>query len=160
VGIVIVGVIAAVLVFLATRGSSGSPSSTPHNVGRTAHRGAGSAAHHATGAGTSAGGPAALHVDVLNSTEISGLAHRVATTLQEHGFQQAQALQGHPAGTYSTTVVEYAPGHASDAERVARALGVEAGALRPMEAAAQPLTPGATVVVVAAGGEGSGGSTG
>jgi hypothetical protein len=160
VGIAMVAVITGVVVFLVTSGSSGSPSSTPHNVGRTTHRGAGSVAHHATGAGSSAGGPAALHVAVLNSTEINGLAHRVATTLQEHGFQQAQALQGHPTGTYSTTVIEYAPGHVSDAERVARALGVEAGALRPMEAAAQPLTPGATVVVIAAGGEGSGGSTG
>jgi hypothetical protein len=99
-----------------------------------------------------------LHVDVLNSTEVTGLAHRLATTLRERGFAAAQALQGRPAGTFTTSVVEYAAGDTAAAERVARALGIEAGAIRPLEASTQELAEGAAVVVIAAQAEGATGS--
>jgi hypothetical protein len=158
VGLVVAVVVAAVVVLLATGGSSGSPRSSSGQPASRGHHRSAPAAHRTGGA--AAAGPAQLHVAVLNSTEINGLAHRVATTLQQHGFHQAQALAGRPPGTYSATVVEYAPGHANDAEGVARALGIEASGVRPIESSTQPLTPGASVVVVAAGSEATGGSTG
>jgi hypothetical protein len=152
-------VLAAVVAVILTSGSSGSPRSAANRAPSTSHHHAGSV-HAAHAPAAPAPAAAQLHVVVLNSTEINGLAHRLATTLQERGFRQAQALGGRPAGTYSTSVVEYAPGYTSQAESVARALGLEAGAVRSMESATQSLTPGASVVVVAAGNEAAGGSTG
>ncbi len=156
-GMVLAAVLAVALVALITTGSSGSPSHTAGNTRRPSHAPGHVASQHAASA--TPAGPAALHVAVLNSTEVTGLAHHLAATLQEHGFSQAQALSAHPPGTYTASVVEYAPGYAGEAEGVARALGMEASALRPMEAATQPLTPGASVVVVA-GSEAASGSTG
>jgi hypothetical protein len=149
-------VVVAALAIVATRGSSGSASNSSGQ--RAVQRHNGSASAH--GRGGAAAGPAQLHVVVLNSTEINGLAHRVAATLQEHGFHQARALTGRPAGTYSASVVEYEPGHVGDAEGVAHALGIETSGVRPIESSTQALAPGAPVVVVAAGSEAAGGSSG
>ena len=158
-GVALVVAVVAVIIVLSTGGSSGSTHSPSATAPRSSHARHGSAPSHA-GSAAAAAGAAQLHVDVLNSTEINGLAHRLATTLQEHGFQQAQAVTSRPAGSYSASVVEYAPGYSGEAENVARALGIETGSVRPMESVTQSLTPGASVVVVAAGSEASAGSAG
>jgi hypothetical protein len=155
-GLAIVAVVAATLAIVATGGSRGSPSRSSAQPAAQPH--SRSAASHSSGG--AAAGPAQLHVVVLNSTEINGLAHHVAATLQEHGFRQARALAARPPGTYSASVVEYEPGHSSDAEGVARALGIETSGVRPIESSTQALAPGASVVVVAAGSEAAGGSSG
>jgi hypothetical protein len=158
VGGVVVVVIIVLVVVIATGGghSSGTGKSSASNS-------SGSSAAKATnarnaGAAANAVSAAHLHVDVLNSTEVTGLAHRLATTLRERGFAAAQALQGRPAGTYTTSVVEYSAGETGAAERVARALGIEAGAIRPLESSTQELAEGAAVVVIAAQAEGATGS--
>jgi hypothetical protein len=83
---------------------------------------------------------------VLNGTETTGLAHRVAGQLQQSGYTKSVALAGRPSGANQTTVVQYASGHRADAEGVARALG--AGQPQPMEAAVASLSGSATVVVI------------
>jgi hypothetical protein len=158
-GVALVIAAAAAVIVLTTGGSSGSTHSPSVVATHSAHARHAPAPSHSGSAGA-ATGAAQVHVEVLNSTEINGLAHRLATTLQEHGFQQAQAQAGRPAGSYSGSVVEYAPGYSGQAENVARALGIETGSVRPMESGTQSLTPGASVVVIAAGSEASAGSSG
>jgi len=152
-------VLAGVLIAVLASGSSGSSHSSASTGTHSASARHAPGASHG-GASTAASGPAQLHVVVLNSTEINGLAHRLAATLQEHGYTSAQAQSAHPSGSYTASVVEYAPGYTAEAEAVARALGIEASGVRPMESTTQSLTPGASVVVVAAGSEAAGGSTG
>ncbi|MHB8491608.1 MAG: LytR C-terminal domain-containing protein, partial [Solirubrobacteraceae bacterium] len=110
---VILGAVAAlaivvVVVILATSGSGSSPSGT--SAATTASTRSSHRAQTSAPAEGGAGGPQALHVVVLNSTEISGLAHRLASRLQEHGYKHAEAQNGRPEGAFSTSVVEYAPG--------------------------------------------------
>jgi len=93
--------------------------------------------------------PAELQVTVLNATEINGLAHKVAARLQSAGYSRAQALNGRPSGSFTTTVVEYGHGLRQAAERLARALALEGGAVKPLEGGVASLAGGAQVVVVA-----------
>ena len=83
---------------------------------------------------------------VLNGTETTGLAHRVSSALQQRGYSQANALNGHPPGSGQVTVVEYASGHQAEAEGVARTLSVKD--VQPLEAAVAGLAGSAQVVVV------------
>jgi hypothetical protein len=83
---------------------------------------------------------------VLNGTETTGLAHRVSSALQQRGYSQATALSGRPPGTNQVTVVQYASGHQSDAQGVARSLSVSQ--VQPMEAAVSSLSGTAKVVVI------------
>jgi hypothetical protein len=85
-------------------------------------------------------------VTVLNGTETSGLAHRIAAQLHQSGFTRAAAVSGRPPGANQVTVVEYASGHRSDAQAVARALGV--GQPQPIEETVSSLGGSASVVVV------------
>jgi hypothetical protein len=87
-----------------------------------------------------------MAVVVLNATETTGLAHRVASQLQGDGYSQATAQGGRPAGGNQTSVVEYGEGHQADAEAVARSLGVKQ--VQAEEAAVSPLAGSATVVVI------------
>lgn len=144
----------AAAVVLTGGGSSSHPSATATSAG-----GAGAVAHTHTAATPSAATLAAqLRIDVFNSTEVPGLAHKLAGTLRERGFVAAQALATRPPGTYSTSAVEYAPGYDTEAERVARALGIETAAVSPLQAGTQALAGGASVVVIAAQAEGSAGA--
>ncbi len=93
-----------------------------------------------------AGNPAETIVTVLNGTEKPGLAHRVSGQLQQSGYSQANALNGHPSGANATTVVEYANGHQGDAEGVARSLSVKQ--VQPLEASVATLAGSAKVVVI------------
>jgi len=103
--------------------------------------------------------PGEVAVTVLNPTEINGLAHRVAAQLQGAGYTRAQALNGRPPGTYTTTVVEYKQGFKGAAERLARALALEGGSVRPLEGGVAALAGGAPLVVIATGSAGEEGQT-
>ena len=70
---------------------------------------------------------------VLNATEAEGLAHRIASELQQSGYSQATALDGKPPGSGQVSVVEYASGHQAEAEGVAHSLSVTH--VQPIEAA-------------------------
>jgi hypothetical protein len=138
---------------------SGGGSKSSQNSANSQTSGAGPAVHTHVAATPSAATLAAqLRIDVFNSTEVPGLAHKLAGTLRERGFVAAQALAARPPGTYSTSVVEYATGYDAEAERVARSLGIETAAVRPLEAGTQALAGGASVVVIAAQAEGASGA--
>jgi hypothetical protein len=126
----------------------------------------GSSPHGATGAATTIAGqsipkrkpakvpakpakatpPAETDVIVLNGTEATGLAARVASQLQQGGYSQAAARYGRPPGANDATVVEYASGHQADAEGVAHSLSVSH--VQPVEQAVAALSGGAKVVVI------------
>ena len=83
---------------------------------------------------------------MLNGTETQGLAHRVASSLQQSGYSQAAAQSGQPPGNGQVTVVEYAEGDRAAAEAVARSLSVTQ--VQPMEVAVSNLANSAKVVVI------------
>ena len=101
--------------------------------------------------------PAETHVVVLNATETNGLAHQLSANLQQSGYTQSAALDGHPTGR-STSVVEYESGHHTEAEHVAQTLGI--AQVSPLEGTVMPLAPGATVVVIAGADQAAAGSEG
>lgn len=152
VGAVIAGVVAIALV--AT--SLGSSSSSSKGEQR-ASTNAAARSHHSGGSAharsqpseptTPAVSPAETQVAVLNGTNTTGLAHRLAASLQQSGYSQATPLDGTPPGSYQTTVVEYGPGHHAEAEGVAKALSISA--VQPLEAPVAPLIGNSTVVVIA-----------
>jgi hypothetical protein len=159
VGGVVVGVAVLVGVLLSLGGGGSSPSKT---TGSGASRSASSGAHRRGshhGHAHAAVSPAETHVVVLNGTETTGLAHRISANLQQSGYTQSAALDARPAGR-STSVVEYASGHNTEAQHVAQTLGI--AQVQPLESAVTPLVEGATVVVIAGadqaalGGEASG----
>jgi hypothetical protein len=111
------------------------------------------ASSHTVKHGTSGIDARSLRVVVLNATQTNGLAAKVASTLKGHGYSQAAALFGTPSGSYSTTTIQYAPGHAGEAKAVAKALTVSSSDVQPLSASAAPLSGGAPVVVIVGGGE-------
>jgi len=148
-GGILVGAVAVVLA-LTSLGSSSSSSPPSAASSTTAAR---STTKHKTTTHSQAPAKPAVpanaaetSVAVLNGTETTGLAHRVSGQLQQVGYSQAAALNGHPPGLAQTTVVEYTGGHQSDAEGVAHVLGVSQ--VQPMEAAVTPLVGSASVAVV------------
>jgi hypothetical protein len=146
------GAVLGVVVIVLLVTSLGGGSSHSHaNAGQTsatsvAQAAAKHKAHHQAAAKPSVPANAAeIPVAVLNGTETTGLAHRVASALQQVGYSQAAALGGRPAGIEQQTVVFYAAGHRADAEAVARSLGVTR--VQPVEAAVSGLAPSASVDV-------------
>ena len=91
--------------------------------------------------------PAATHVVVLNATEAEGLAHKLAGNLRQSGYALAAASSAKPPSARSTSVVEYASGHRTEAQHVGQTLGI--GEVAPLEGALAPLVSGASVVVIA-----------
>jgi hypothetical protein len=152
VGGVIVVAVAAVLLITSLGGSSSPSGTTSSNTGGAARAPSthSSAHRHASSkAGSTAAGatnPAEASVAVLNGTETTGLAHRIAGALQQRGYSQAAALSGHPSGAGQTTVIQYASGHQADAEAVARSLSVTS--VQPIEEAVASLAGSAKVVVI------------
>ncbi len=146
------GVVVLVAVLLSLGGGSGKPvpgstqASSASSGGRT-HR-----AHHAS---TSSASPAETHVVVLNATETNGLAHRLSGDLQQGGYTLATALSANPPSR-STSVVEYANGHRTEAQHVGQTLGI--GEVQPLEGAVAPLVGGASVVVIAGADQAAAGS--
>ncbi|CAB4870056.1 unannotated protein [freshwater metagenome] len=74
------------------------------------------------GASTGTSGTGAI-VAVLNGTPVSGLAGQVASELSQGGFKRGPVTTARDQQTKST-IVAYMPGHAVDAEAVAKLLGV------------------------------------
>jgi len=151
-GAVIAGVVVIVLV-VSLLGGGSSKNATGTSAASTTtvhshHRHAGaSTSPHSSESSTPALSPAETQVAVLNGTSTTGLAHRLSATLQQSGYSQAAPLNGTPAGSHQTTVVQYASGHHAEAARVAQALGVSE--VQPMEASVSPLVGNSTVVVIA-----------
>jgi hypothetical protein len=149
----LVGVVALVLALTSLGGSSSSKSaSTSTSTSSTSSAGSQSKSHRRTTSKSAAkaapGAPnaAETNVAVLNGTETTGLAHRVSGNLQQRGYSQATALSGRPPGANQVTVVEYASGHQTEAQSVARSLSVTQ--VQPMEAAVASLASSAKVVVI------------
>jgi hypothetical protein len=152
VGGVLVAAAVAVAIIISLGGSSSpnhatstnaSSAAGAHTKPSTVHR------HASSKSGSTAAGatnPAEASVAVLNGTETTGLAHRIAGDLQQRGYSQAAALGGHPSGAGQSTVVEYASGHKADAEAVARSLAVTS--VQPIEEAVASLAGSAKVVVI------------
>jgi LCP family protein required for cell wall assembly len=64
-------------------------------------------------------------VDVVNASNTSGLAGKVARTLKKDGYTTG-AIRDRVRGEPSATTIEYAPGAESDARNVATLLGIDA----------------------------------
>jgi hypothetical protein len=144
VGGVVVGVAVLAGVLLSLGGGSHKNatvgSTTSHSAPAGGHGRSGSHRAHAVA------GPAETHVVVLNSTETTGLAHRLSANLRQSGYTQSAALDGHPT-LRASSVVEYAGGHRTEALHVGQTLGISQ--VQPLEGAIVPLVGSATVVVIA-----------
>jgi hypothetical protein len=138
----LVGVVVLVIAVLSLNGEH------PNNSASSSSGTTSGTSSTKTGSGeASAASPATTAVVVLNGTEAQGLAHRLSGDLQQSGYTQAKALDGHPPGTHATTVVEYSSGHRADAEHVAQTLGI--AKVQPLDAGTAALVGGASVAVVA-----------
>jgi LytR cell envelope-related transcriptional attenuator len=153
VGAVLVGVAVLVVVLLSVGGGSGSSNSPGAGAKRTAGLGKAAGKHHSGSSRTSSSKSASAgakasetNVVVLNGTSTTGLAHRVSGELRQSGFSRATALDGRPPGANQVTTVEYSSGHSSEAQGVARAIGVSQA--QPMEGTVASLAGSATVVVI------------
>ena len=107
------------------------------------------------GAARTPSSAADINVVVLNATEVTGLAHRLAASLRAKGYAKANPRDGQPSGSYPSTVVEYSPGYVGAARRVASALSRQGAQVRSLEPSAESLASGAPVVVVAGANEAS-----
>jgi hypothetical protein len=145
VGGLIVVVLALVFAVSALKGGGSPTASTPTQSLATSEAPQSSEAHTSTQAATS--NPADTTVAVLNGTGTAGLAHHLASDLQQGGYSQAAASSAVPQGTHPTTVVEYTQGHRSAAQAVARSLNV--GQVQPIESSIAVLAGSAEVVVLA-----------
>jgi hypothetical protein len=138
-GGVIAIVVVVVVAFSVLKGGGGSSTATHSTPPAKAH---------AVTSQSVATNPAELAVTVLNGTETNGLAHHLASTLQQGGYTRAAASSAvPPGGAHQTTVIEYAPGHIADAQAVAKTLNVTH--VQPIEGSISTLASSATVVVVA-----------
>jgi len=123
-------------------GSSGTktPSTTTSNSSST-----GATRHHRSHV-AGAARPADVNLVVLNGTETNGLAHHLASQLQQLGFTRATPLGARPPGAAQVTTVQYASGKRADAQEVARALSVNS--IVPMEAGVSSVVGSPEVVVI------------
>ena len=64
-------------------------------------------------------------VDVINAGSVSGLATQVSHTLKRHGYTIGQ-VRDRTAADPSSMAVAYGPGMATDAQNLARVLGIDA----------------------------------
>ncbi|MGH2911578.1 MAG: LytR C-terminal domain-containing protein [Solirubrobacteraceae bacterium] len=142
VGGLIVVVLALVFAVSALKGGSGSPTaSTPTQSSVSQSSGTHKSAR------VNVSNPTDTTVTVLNGTGTAGLAHHLASDLQQDGYSQAAASSAVPQGTHPTTVVEYAHGYRADAQAVARALNV--AQVQPIDSSTAALAGSGTVVVLA-----------
>jgi hypothetical protein len=146
-GVVLVGVLAVILITTLGKGGGSSPSTTGTQANAVTTTHTSSVRHHRTTRSLS--DPATVSVSVLNGTETTGLAHDLAANLKEHGYTHAEALDGHPPGTPSKTLVQYAKGHNADALNIAKLLGVSSSDVQPLQEAVELLAKHAVVVVLA-----------
>jgi len=148
-GVLIVVVLVLIFAVSALKGGgSSTPTTAQSSIGaQTASSTSQSTTAHKTGRSAVAANPAETAVVVLNGTATTGLAHHLASDLQQSGYTQALASAAVPPGTHQSTVVEYSSGHRADARGVARTLNVTQ--LQPMESTIAGLASSATVVVLA-----------
>jgi hypothetical protein len=66
-------------------------------------------------------------VDVVNAGSVSGLAAQVSHTLRQHGYTIGE-VRDRTAADPSTMAVAYGPGMATDAQNLARVLGIDVSA--------------------------------
>jgi hypothetical protein len=141
-------------VFATKGGSSGKGARTSSNTAATTTTTPTTGKHHSHSTKAAAHQPKAAppgetSVVVLNGTETTGLATRIAAQLQQGGYNQAAARYGRPPGANEVTVVEYAPGHQADATQLARSLSVTH--VEPVEQGVAALAGAGTSVVVVVG---------
>ncbi|WNI17985.1 LCP family protein [Actinacidiphila sp. ITFR-21] len=102
-----------------------------------------SAAASATAAPTATPVPASqITVAVQNGTGVGGRAAAIATALTDRGFNPATSGGNAPAPAAATSLT-YGPGEKGQAQTVARALGLQAGALKQGTTAGLVLVVGA-----------------
>jgi ABC-type Fe3+-hydroxamate transport system substrate-binding protein len=147
-GIAALVVLAIVLVVVLGGGSSnkGKTAGTATTTAKTKSAGSGSHKKAAKAKHVHVTPPAETTVTVLNGTETTGLARRLATELQQSGYSQATPLFGRPPGSNDVTVVEYSSGHEAEAEALAHTISVTH--VEPVEQAVTSMAGGASVVVV------------
>jgi len=79
--------------------------------------------------------PSSVTVAVLNGTDVSQLAHRVAVKLQHTGYKEGTVATASDQ-THATTLVGYLSGHRHAASEVARTLGLSSASVSPADQSA------------------------
>jgi LytR cell envelope-related transcriptional attenuator len=90
--------------------------------------------------------PGATPTTVLNGTTTAGLARSVASKLEAKGYKIAE-VKDFVDQTLPETIVYYTDGNKRAAEAVAKAIGVSANAVQPVDRNIDVSSPGAHVVV-------------
>lgn len=122
--VVLAGVaVAALLIVTSSGGNSNAPAS-------------GSTTNAPGTRTTSLFKPASVTVAVLNGTDVTQLAHRVALKLQHAGYKEG-AVATASDQTHATSLVGFVSGHRSAARHVARALGLSKTSVAPADQSAQ-----------------------
>jgi hypothetical protein len=80
--------------------------------------------------------PSSVTVAVLNGTDVSQLAHRVALKLQHVGYKEGTVATASDQ-THSATLVGYLGGHRHAAVEVAKALGLSSSSVARADQSAQ-----------------------
>lgn len=123
VGVLLLAAVVAVLL-VAT-----STSSSPRHVG-------GTSSTNAPSASRSGFVPSSVTVAVLNGTDVSQLAHRVAQKLARSGYRQGTVATAADQ-THTGTIVAFMPGFRSDASHVAASLSLPATTVQQADQSAQ-----------------------
>jgi hypothetical protein len=142
---VVVVVLLMVLAISVLKGKGSSNTPTTGAQGTTTETS--SKSSHAKKSHVASTSPAETSVTVLNGTSTAGLAHHLASDLQQTGYSLAAASAAVPPGTHATTVIEYARGHRADAQSVAKTLNVTQ--VQAMDSTTAALAGSADIVVLA-----------
>jgi LytR cell envelope-related transcriptional attenuator len=138
-GVLIIGAAAAIGVPAIVNGSKSDSNKTSSKTG----------GHTSTAARHKAVpvAPSKITVAVLNGTSISGLAATIGDRVEADGFTKGTISNASlTGGQRATSVVMYAPGHHSDAVRVAHRLGISQ--VDPVDSNSRQIAGDATVVVL------------
>jgi hypothetical protein len=137
VGVLVVGAAAAIGVPAIVNGAKNDNSSTATGSTKTG----------TTRTAAAPVPPDKITVAVLNGTSIQGLAAQVGDRIDAEGFTLGTVSNASPNdGQRSTSVAMYAPGHRSDATRVARRLGIHD--VQRIDSNSRQIAGDASVVVV------------
>jgi LytR cell envelope-related transcriptional attenuator len=124
VGVVLAGIaVAALLIVTSSGGNSNAPA-------------AGNTTNAPAPRTKAALKPSSVTVAVLNGTDVSQLAHRVALKLQRTGYREGTVATASDQ-THVTTLVGYLAGHRHAASEVARSLGLSSSSVVPADQSAQ-----------------------
>jgi len=124
VGVVLAGIaVAALLIVTSSGGNSKAPA-------------AGNTTNAPAARTKGAFKPSSVTVAVLNGTDVSQLAHRVALKLQHAGYKEGTVATASDQ-THAASLVGYLGGHRHAAREVARTLGLSSAAVSPADQSAQ-----------------------